>query len=268
MLDRLTDNPLVFFLGLIVMVPIAVWVLAVINWMIQGEIDAIVGVSSLFVAFGLAFITIQSRDPVVTPLTFFAVLCIMCCYPFVAMTMRNREMAKIDVEQIGRVYEQLAKDKENPVLLFRLAELLYARGYRGQAASIGNRIRSQLEPANLFRTELSLIQSWLLEAKSSEAFKACRCPACGTLNPVSEAFCRRCGEPHMLYVAQGMWAGKDVVGQVLAGLSVGLIGLVGFPYVLSLGLPIWAISLVVVFMALAIILLVGRAFFHVFRGDG
>ena len=117
--DYVSDYPLYFVCGFIVWLPVAVWVMGLIHWMIQGDIDVISGLLGSVVAVTLGIFTMRPPVPFMAPLFLFAVLAILAVFPFVRNTLEvmSRELTTIPApDGISRTLAMLSSIRHDPSL--------------------------------------------------------------------------------------------------------------------------------------------------------
>ncbi len=69
-------------IGCLAWIPLAVWIVAVVHWMIGGDIDPITGFAALFFAVALGYEAINPPVPELAPITDVAVLVTVIMFPF------------------------------------------------------------------------------------------------------------------------------------------------------------------------------------------
>ncbi len=257
MLEEVGQNPSVFVLGCLVWLPVTVWVLSLIQWMIQGDVEAWLGLPGVLLAISLGVLTTKPPDPQLTPLLFMAVLGTVVLFPFVRRVYRDRAMAQIEIEQLENLHHNLLRTPDNASAKFRLAEMLYKRGYVGSALGLADEALPKMPPA-LFGAEHRVASQWRNSRHDPSALVRPACPRCRHANPPGVHLCEKCGRPYLLDVARGAWVGKGVALRLMGGWTIALLLLVGIPVtVKSTGLPVlWQVVLIVTQVGLGIFVMV------------
>ncbi len=187
------DSPVLgFFAGCLVWIPLAVWIVQVVHWMVMGEFDFLMGILSLFAALLLGFITVRPPYPIMGPITFLFVVALVFIYPSLRGMANQHELRKIDAEQLMRLHQALRVNPTNFGARFRIAELLHDRGMVAQAIAIGHDAIANAPTSAVVR-EKSLIKSWETRVISPQASRQLQCQQCGELVPLNAVSCLRCG---------------------------------------------------------------------------
>lgn len=262
MMQEVGANPLVFALGCIVWIPVAIWVISLIGWMISGEVEALYGVPAALLIVVLGFFTTKPPEPWLSPVLFFAIICSGALYPVARLMLNRRAHARIDVELLENLYDTLYDKPGNVGAKFRMAEVLYNRGLIGQAVAIGEDLLTAM-PKPMFDAEHRVVAGWKAVAKDPNLFRPLSCPACGMFNAPGTLWCRRCGDPYLIEVARGRWLKPVVFRRFLAAWVAAMIVIVAIPVTLRApGFPVpLTVALIVVEMAIGGVVLY-RAFVH------
>ena len=257
MLEEVGQNPAVFFLGCLVWFPVAVWVLSLLQWMIQGDVEAWIGFPGILLAISLGVLTTWPPDPMLSPLLFTAVLGTVVLFPFVRNVMRNRAFAQFEYEQMETVHETLRMRPDNAASKFRLAEMLYKRGYVGQAIAMADEVLPQMPP-HLFAAEHRVVNQWRHGMHDPAAMQIPKCPHCGHVSAPSSHLCDRCRRPFLLALVRSRWMGRGVALRMMGGWMVALLLLVGIPATVKApGLPVlWQVVLIVAQVSLGIFVMI------------
>ena len=257
--ERVMATPWVFALGCLVWVPVAVWTVSMVGWMVHGEIEALYGVLALAAIYAMAYLTTRPPDPVFSPFLFVGVLGTVVMYPVFRRSFEGRANRRIDLDLIAGAYETLAVKPDNVGPRIRMAEIVASRGMYATAVQI-------LEPcvpsmaATVFPNELKAYASWRAAAWDANAYAPLPCPACGMRNPPGELYCRRCRGPFVLDRARGAWLGSGVSRRWLSSWLVGTLVVVGVPLVAHSGWPPAVVFVVVVSMMVSGLYVLVKAF--------
>lgn len=260
LLRQIGQNPGGFWFGLLVWIPVAAWVVAMVQWMVIGDIDALFGVPSIIVAFGLGALTNHPPDPRLSPVFFGGVVITVMVFPAIQRGLQKREMARIDIEKMEDLYENLGFRPDNFSALFRLSEVLWYRGYHGHAVGLADSALHRMDPS-LFKEEHDAVSRWKHQLGPNFLPKPVRCLQCGLMNQPGSHLCERCKAPYLLLSARTAWLGPSIGRRILGGWIVALVILVGIPTTASFGLPLpVVVFLVLAEMALGLVVLLGS--FH------
>lgn len=259
LLAGLKDNPLSAGFGCLSIVPLAVWAIAVMHWMIMGEMDFLFGAVAILCAVLLGFVVMSPSDPIYSPIAFAGIILLMIVFPIVKRQLDRRELVAIDVEQIEAAYQMLAEKPDNASAMFKLAERLYHRGLVAHAVGIGERALSNM-PQSLFPEENRAVNKWKHAVKPTT--QTLPCLDCGHQNGVASLYCEGCGAAYLATYARGRWLGSAMAMRLIAAWVAAIVALVGLPFTLkSIDQIVMVVALCVLQLALAG-LLVWRAFFY------
>ncbi len=261
LLASIRDSPMSAAIGCAALIPLAVWTVAVISWMIMGEMDFLFGVVALLCAFLLGIVVMMPAEPIFAPIAFCGILVLMIVFPIVRRQLDRRALVAIDVEQIEGAYEMLSHKPDNASAMFKLAERLYYRGLVGHAIGIGERALSNM-PQSMFPEENRAIQKWKHGVKDPNAFKSLPCLECGHRNGTACLHCESCGSAYLALYARGKWLGTTLAMRLVAAWVAAMVALVGLPLTVSTvkELPL-VVALSVIQLAVAG-LLIWRAFIY------
>ena len=262
--DQIRSTPEVFIFGALVWIPIAGWTISMIHMMVMGDIDVISGFLAICVAMALGVITIRPPEPYLSPVCFGAVVSMVLFYPLIRANMTKRAMVKIDLEHLERMHENLRMRPDNNGTKFKIAAMLYERGYVSHAMALAENIAEDM-PHELYPDENKLLRRWREETKGRLSSRSIPCPKCGAYNGPGGYLCSKCGAEYLLLSAKGNWLTGFWGTKFLGAWIVAVIGIVGIPAVASLGLPTWAlVTGVMVLLAGAVFVLL-RAFVQRFE---
>jgi len=202
----------VLFISLGVMIPISVWIVFVVHWMIDGLVDAIVGVLAIGLAFGLVALVIWAPLPEMKGAIFVSILATLVTFPFAYSQMGRLEFREVDEHELERAHIAFASNPENVASRFEIARVLATYGLKGHAIAIADQVARQIpderdeisnrSTRDLFRTEIYRLKQWRLETTDKKQFEPIACPRCKTRNPIHEIVCVGCGAPYLLDLAR------------------------------------------------------------------
>lgn len=232
---------------------VAVWVVSLVGWMIQGEVDALFGLAGIGVGVALGYF---SFNPPTESLRVFMALSIVVtaiAYPFVRAALTKRALVAIDVEAMEDAYELLRLKPDNHSLKLKIARILYERGQVQPALAIGIEASKHLSE-NLFAEEHRMVGRWRRQNPAVKGDRPILCSNCGHPNASGTVFCESCQAPYLLDLARGAWVGREFARKLIAAWVAGILALAGIPLASSLP-PAAAIIVIVAIMAGAIFLL-------------
>lgn len=259
LLAGLRDSPISAAFGCLSIIPLAVWAVAVVNWMVMGEMDFLFGAVAIMCAALLGLVVMSPSDPVYSPIAFAGIILLMIVFPIVKRHLDRRELVAIDVEQIEAAYQMLSEKPDNASAMFKLAERLYHRGLVSHAVGVGERALAGM-PQSLFPEENRAVNKWKHTVKPSA--NTLPCLECGRQNGVSTVFCEGCGAAYLALYARGRWLGSALAMRLVAAWVAAMVALVGLPYTLkSIDDTVMVVALCALQVALAG-LLVWRAFIY------
>ena len=251
--DQIFNNPGTMLAGCLVWVPIGIWVLALVHWAVQGDVDVIAAFLGILVGIGLGLTALISREPHMAPLILTAVVITMLAFPVVRSALNKRALDQIDIEAIERAYEILGQSPTNSPAKFRLARTIYNKGFPVQAIQIAEDAIQQM-PESSFPEENRILKTWR-GYRTPSGDGALNCTECGHTNGAGEIYCQKCGSRFLLEHARGAWVGKTLARKFVAAWTVLIVALVGIPYAGSI-LPSTAALIVIVgLMAFALLVL-------------
>ena len=262
LLAGIGGSPMTATLGCLAIGPTIIWTIALVHWMVMGEIDVVYGFPGIVLGIGLCYVTFDPPHPVYSMFSFGGIVGMLIVFPIARRQMDKREMILIDIEQIERSYETLSKRPGNAVTRFKLAETVYVRGMVGQAIEIAEEAISEL-PKSLFPEENRMLEKWKRQARDPNLFRPVPCLECGFFNKPSSIYCQQCGCNYLAIYARGRWLGPALTRKLIASWIIAMIALVGLPVTLAIeDLPVLATVFAVVLQIALVGLLVWRAFLH------
>ncbi|MCE9559834.1 MAG: hypothetical protein K8R88_12900, partial [Armatimonadetes bacterium] len=208
----------------VIWIPICIWVVASISWIVMGEVEAYLGIGSIAIAFTLGYFTSNPPTPWVGHLLFVVVIGTMAFFPFIRGISNKRMMVNIDIDQMENCYAMLRQRGDNPGTYFQMARLLFERGHVARSLSIGETALKSM-PAGLFRVEHAEYKSWLQRSAQIAIQPSAPCPNCLAQIPSDAVICTRCNSEVCMLVLQGRSGGRGQIKKILAAwmLVVGLI---------------------------------------------
>lgn len=243
--DRMANHPEVAIGGCITWIFLIVWIVSMVHWTIQAEIDTALGLMGIILGLGLGILVINppAGSEYVTPLIMVAVVCSVALFVPLRNVINRHELVAIDMDAIDRAYRQLEERPNNVGAKFKIAKLIYARGLHGHAIKLADDALQNM-PQDFFAEEHKMVDMWKRSGHDAASFRALPCVECGTSNPPGDLYCNKCGAKFLLDQAKGRWIGRAMVRKLMAG-WVAMLGV-------FVGIPISATALPPVAAALAI----------------
>lgn len=227
-----------------------------IQWSIMGEVDGAFAATSVILVLGLAAVATSPPEPYIAYVCAAGVIGLVVFFPIVRSTLNKRAMAKIDLEHLERLHEQIRFRPDNIGTKFRIAEMLYHRGYAAHAMGLAESLTPKMPP-QLYANEYRLLEDWRRQWRGNPPMRVIACPKCGTYNPPGDLLCTRCGDEYLLKSAKGVWVTGGWAIKLVVAWLVAIVGIVGIPAVAKSKLPREAV------LAVIIALLVGAAYLFV-----
>ena len=235
--------------GCLAWLPLAVWIMACVHWMIGGDIDAWTGFGGIAVALGLGYEAINPPVPQLAPLTVIAVFITVIMFPFVRSAMDKRALKALDIESLEKAYNALALRPDNILAKLRVAKGLWQLGVCGHAIRI---VESQLPhmPQNFFMEDIRMLKKWHMMKLDARFFAPIPCAECHTSNEGGLIFCRQCGAPFLLDFVRGKVVGTRL-GKKLISTWISMIAvLIGIPAAKAMP-PIPSVIVILLMMVFA-----------------
>ena len=228
--DRIAQSPELLVFACITWGFLLVWIMSLLHWTIQGEIDAPFGILGITIGLALGAIAISppKNNEMLTPIIAVAVVSTVALYIPIRSAINRHELVAIDMDAIERAYQQLEERPNNVGARFKIAKLVYGRGLHGHAIKLADEALKNM-PDDFFAEEHKLVDMWKRQAHDTASFRALPCVECGTSNPPGELYCRKCGAKFLLDQAKGRWIGRTMIRKLMA-VWIALLGVfVGIP---------------------------------------
>ncbi len=247
------EHPISLMAGLAIWLPLGIWIIAMMQWAISGDIDVLTAIAGIAVAIGLGGTALLSKQPYMAPLIFGAVIVTMIVFPIAWRGLNKRELEQIDIDAIEKAYELLAMQPGNASAKFKLARMIYKRGMPGHALVLAEEAIQQM-PQSFFPEETRIVKSWRHYRTRPELMNPLACLDCGHANRPGLTHCEACGARFLLLHAQGKWLGKGLARKFIIAWSCLIIALVGIPFAAGSLPPGASIPVIVGLMVLSVLM--------------
>ena len=249
-------------LGCTVWIPLMLWIIALIHWIIGNEIELVSGLLGIGVGLALGYMCLQPPVPFMQPVSYLSVWITLVAFPFVRAGLNQRELRAVDLHALERAYEVLNERPREAMGRFRLAQAAWKMGMTGHAIRIGEGCLPELDPKH-FREEHMIVKGWHRQMAPAEMFADYACAQCGGACPPGRTHCPKCGAPFLLDRLKGVAAfGKGTGRKIVAAWAGGAGALAGVSWATTLP-PGPAIGAIVVVLGIAFLVV-----FLAFRPQG
>lgn len=255
--EQIAASPMAFCFGFVMFIPVAVWVVSLIHWMIGGEVDSIVGTLGIFLALFLMGIAIRPPVQWLSPVIFVGMLLLAAVLPFVRRSMLERELRKMEMEKFERHVVALLERPDRTISRMEVARALRAWGYAGHALALAEPIKAA--PARMMDAEKREIRQWEASFQPQHD-KTIPCLRCGFGGDPSQLRCPRCQSSYVVMYLRRQVVMPELAKKLMLGWILGVGLMLAIPSVVMLVPPAGSLFLV------PLLLLVGgytayRAFF-------
>lgn len=247
MLGRILESPLVFMAGCLVWIPISIWIILMVRWMVAGDFEPVTGTVSILIAMTLGFFTVNPPFPALSPILLITVVATIAMMPFVRSQMNKRELGQIDVDAVERSYEALNVKPDNVAAMIKIAQVLSDRGSVGLAAHLYEAALRPF-PESVFVSERIQLNSWKRMTPRNRLAESAKCHRCDADNDGSSVYCIQCGAPYLLDHVKDRWTPSGLARKLVAVWILVVLLLVGIPVVAN-ALPIpWNVIVIALVM--------------------
>lgn len=249
MLERITEHPFVFFGGCVVWIPVAIWVVSLVHWMIQGDLDVLFGLPGVVAAVALGALTLNPPSPALSPVFFSVAVLGVVLFPSLRAALDRRALALIDNDSLASAHAALKEKPDNVGARLRIARIVARKGLPGHAAAIAHEALRGL-PETHFTSELREAAIWQAQGGYPDASRPIACAQCGEANAPGDLYCRRCRAPFLLDWALGKWGGGQTARKLIAVWVASIFAMAGVPSAAAALPPVPAGIAIVVLFAL------------------
>lgn len=219
--------PLPVIAGCLIWIPISIAVVSLIGWMIQGDVDVLVGFLGISIAVGMGVLSFVSKSETLPIFLLFGSISLIVLVPIARKQRETRELAALEIDQLARAYENLAKEPGNVAAKLRIAKLLWNKGVHGSAIALADGVL-QFVPKDVFAEELAMVKRWKAIAPPVPPTPI-SCVSCGTENAPGELYCQKCGDQILLHYARGHWVHPELFHKLVLAWMAAMLSIVGIP---------------------------------------
>lgn len=231
--ERALSQPGVLISGCLVWIPLAVWVVAMVQWWVAGEVEAPYAAVSILVALGLGLVTVRPPTPWLSPVLLLVVVLTCVLYIPLRKMVNDHSMLGIDVETLRRSLNELQMRPDNVAARLRAGDVLFRLGRRGHAVALCQDAVEGLNPA-VFRQEIQTVKMWRAQTPDSELVPS-PCLRCGAQNQAGSILCVQCQGDFLLDSVRGTRFAGDLAQRLVASWIAGALVLGGIPLVFAYG---------------------------------
>lgn len=200
--ERIYEHTGSFLAGWAAWLPLCIWIIALVNWMIIGEIDVLFGLAGIGAGLLLGFLAIIPPAPIYSYVALIIISGTVMTFPLARSALNRRQLKAVDLETLERAYHALTLRPDNTAAKFKIARLVYDMGYPGHAIRIAEGCMANA-PQSFFMEEHRLLAHWRRLQLTSKAFEPLPCVECHLPNQPGNIKCAACGAPFLLQRAQG-----------------------------------------------------------------
>ena len=244
--ERVTAEPLHAASACLVMIPVTVWIVSMVGWMVQGDVEFLPGVLSICLAIGLAIGAMNPPVAWMGVLCFVAAVATVLAFVPIRKAISARDLRQMDDDQLRGAYEAWQRHPGNVAAVYRMATLAAQAGRYAEAVALAEQALPSM-PVSAFRSEHRAVDAWRQHVVGAPTTEAC--PGCGRSNPLGTIQCPGCGGAVVLARLKGR---SGVVGRVMAVWFVAVAALVAGPFVVTLARTQPALASVIALVVLAV----------------
>lgn len=240
-------NPMTFIFGCIIFVALAVWGVAIVHWMIGGEIEAWLGILAIGIGLALCYLAQAPPAPWVSPVIFFSMICMPVILPFIRKSLDERELRSMEIDRMEKFISAILHQPGSTISRMEVARTLARFGYVAHALGVSEIISSA--PLRQMDNEKREIKRWefMLNPQNSHIIP---CLKCGSPGHASALICPRCQANYLVIYLRGRIVGPALAKKLLVGWLLGVGLLLAIPWA-AMALPP-AGSLLIIPMMLAL----------------
>lgn len=247
MSDQIASNPTSFLFGCIIWLALAVWGVAIVHWMIGGEIEAWLGVLALMIGILMCYVAQKPPAPWVSPVIFISMMVLPVLLPLIRRSLDERELKNMELERMEKFITAILRQPDSSISRMEVGRTLVRYGYVAHAVGICEMIKSA--PLRQMDAEKREVKQWEF-ALNPQTSHVIPCLRCGSPGHPSALLCPRCQSNYLVIYLRGRVLGPALAKKLLVGWLLGVGLLLAIPWI-SMVLPP-AGSLLVIPMMLAL----------------
>lgn len=226
--EKASAHPVELVLAVVIWLPIVVWAVVLIHWMVMGDIGVEVGIGAICVALALGYFTVNPPHPSFGIISGIALIVTGIFAPIARSSANKRLNRQLDLDRLSKAYEAYGNNPANLGPLFSLAVILTEFGWTGHAIPLAEDAVSRM-PKRMISSENLQIRNWKMRPDSNQV-QPVRCPSCRSNHSPGAAYCRMCGSRIYLVSLQRGNLGRDL-NPIFAAWLLLVIVAVGIPVV-------------------------------------
>lgn len=247
-MPRVLDDP-TFLPAFLCAGPVVLWVMTLVSWMIQDELNPLEGALAIGMIVGLCFMGIASRIEWVAYGLLVGMIGGGVMLPLIRRRLHESAHAKIDVETIAQCYRSLDSNYRNIGAKVQLSRMCYRRKLYGPAMALMAEVIS--EAGEAIDSEKWTLSIWEKDHGRDLANHRIRCPKCLSWNAPSIRYCGHCGAAVLLLMSQGQLGRWVVLRGALWLWVIALAFLALSPYIVVTFSPMVAGAVIVLGLLLS-----------------
>lgn len=219
-------------------VVLGIAVLLIVYKTIDGDIPVPMGLGSIVGIIGILMLTTRPPHPAIPAIVLVVALTLMAFFPFALAQLDKADLRSFDISRLERSFKALEMRPDNFASKLEVARALESQGLVHQAIAIANATldaipseRDNVSNRSLrdqFRDEDYKVKMWMRNAGKVPLYAAdMRCKACNHENPLSAAFCEKCGHAFLLDAARKSDSRPTVMGKLVFAWALLALYLVG-----------------------------------------
>lgn len=235
-------------LGCLLWIPVCVYCVFLVQWMIGGEIDSLTGVIGISLFVGSGFTVFAPPVPELRLVATAVILGSGPMFPIIRWGLRRRDKRDVEVEAIKSAYEGFVFRPDNASAKIKLARHLWNLGIHGHAYKLAESAIPGL-PRQFYPDEHRMFAMWQMRPPGAESFSPINCAECGHANVPGNVHCAACGARFLLHRVQGKALSSSLGRRILGGWLAMVLAIMGIPLASRLGGTMAVVVIVAMLMA-------------------
>lgn len=211
-------------IGIGISLPAAIWVLAMVRWMIDGDLPVIVGLIGIGLAIGVISLTVWAPSPWVAGAVFVVLLASLATFSFAQSLLEQRAHRQFDIQALENAYRSFGERPDNLAAHLEIARAAHDHGLLGNAIAISqnalSHLGTEIDPVrnasmrDLFRNDDQDLKEWIRETGGKNVMHPIKCPRCHCMNPPHAIVCVACQAPYLLDLAREQNVQSKVIARI------------------------------------------------------